>query len=401
MDEMTMRVRDVERRFLRWAWWVFPVVGAVVAMLTGGGFWAWVDGGTPWLDWRQAFTWRAAALAGAGMALAGAWGVLLGRKWPGWVVALVVAAGFAGAECAVRIPAAQTAFWLATRARQDAAGPNFMSEVCYVRLEEAAGRAAKAGAVVLSGTSQMLCGVDELELGRMLAPTGVIRREVSGMGPQCMMSAWSWIPFLKGDRSVQVRSEMDFTNQAEWRTAWYRPFLTWKTLPRLVRNAERGVCLSRWREMADCALAASLEGWRMRDGWREIAMNPWRRVKGEAETAKPEAADVASAGAPLAWCEWEWRAFVKEAERLKELGVELVVFEGDVNPVLHAARRAEMRREFERRMAEGAGKGLWRFVGEEEWGTGIGAGDWRDMTHVNAAGREKMTRAMGRVLQGK
>ena len=35
----------------------------------------------------------------------------------------------------------------------------------------------------------------------------------------------------------------------------------------------------------------------------------------------------------------------------------------------------------------------------EEWGTGVEAGDWRDMTHVNALGREKMTRAMGRVLK--
>jgi hypothetical protein len=40
----------------------------------------------------------------------------------------------------------------------------------------------------------------------------------------------------------------------------------------------------------DCAMAASLEGWRMRDGWREIAMNPWRRVKGAVAEAKPDTA---------------------------------------------------------------------------------------------------------------
>jgi hypothetical protein len=90
---------------------------------------------------------------------------------------------------------------------------------------------------------------------------------------------------------------------------------------------------------------------------------------------------------------------VEEAERLKEMGVELVVFEGDVNPVLHNAQRAEMRREFERRMEAGVAKGLWRFVGEEELAAGIGAEDWRDMTHVNVVGREKLTRAIGRVLE--
>ena len=220
------------------------------------------------------------------------------------------------------------------------------------------------------------------------------------MVPQKMLAVWPWIPFRRGDRNVQMRSEMDFTNQSAWRPAWYRPFLTWKTFPWLVRNAGGGVCWPRWREVVDCAMAASLEGWRMRDGWREIAMNPWRRPKGGVAAAKPEASDVAAANAPLTWCEWEWQAFVEGAERMKEMGVELVVLEGDVNPVLHDAQRAELRREFERRMAEGEEKGLWRFVGEEELGSGIEAEDWRDMTHVNGVGKEKLTRAGARVLGG-
>ena len=400
MDEMTMRVREAEGKFLRWGWWVFPAMGGIVAMLTGGGFWAWVDGEMPWLDWRQAWTMRGAVLAVAGLGAVGVWRVLLRRAWPGWLVALVVISGFAGVECAVRIPAVQTGFWLATRARLDVNGPNFMSEVCYIRLEEAAGREAEAGAVILSGTSQMLCGVDELELGRMLAPTAVIRREVSGMGPQNMLAAWSWIPFRRGARSVQVRSEMDFTDQAEWRTAWYRPFLTWRTLPWLMRNVGAAASWRHWNEMPDCAMAASLEGWRMRDGWREIVLHPWRRMPETVGEEEKEKAEAAVKMPTLVWSDWEWRAFVDEAERLKEMGVALWVFEGNVNPVLHDARRAETRAEFERRMEEGAAKGLWRFVTEKELDAGIEAADWRDMTHVNAAGREKLTRSMGRVLIG-
>lgn len=401
MDAMTMRVREAERKFLRGAWWLFPVAGLIVAMLTGGGFWAWVDGEIPWLDWRQALTVRGGVLAGVALVAVGVWRALLRRTWPGWVVALVLAAGLGAAECALRIPAVQTAFWLATRARLDVDGPNFMSEVCYIRLEETAGRDAAAGAVVLSGTSQMLCGVDELELGRMLAPMAVIRREVSGMGPQNMLAAWSWIPFRRGDRSVQVRSEMDFTDQAEWRTAWYRPFLTWETLPWLMRNAGASACWRHWDELPDCAMAATLEGWRMRDGWREIVMHPWRRVPG-ADGEEGKEKEGASVKMPaLVWSDWEWRAFVDEAERLKGMGVGLWVFEGDVNPVLHNARRAEVRAEFERRMAEGVEKGLWRFVGEAELDAGIEPDDWRDMTHVNATGREKLTRAIGRVLSEK
>lgn len=398
MDQATRSVREAERKFLKWGWWVFPLAGIVLAMLTGGGFWAWVDGQMPWLDWRQACTLRGAVMAVAGMMLALLWRMLLWRDWPAWVLALSGVLGFVCAEYAMRISPAQTAFWLATRARLDVQGPNFMSEVCYIRLEEAAGRTAKNGAVILSGTSQMLCGVDELELRRLLDPVPVIRREVSGMVPQKMLAAWSWIPFRRGDRSVQMRSEMDFTNQTQWRTAWYRPFLTWQTLPWLVRNAGGRVCWQRWRELLDCALAASLEGWRMRDGWREIAMNPWRRVNGGA-VAQPDKSDVVATEAPLEWCEWEWQAFVEEAEHLKDMGVELVVVEGDVNPVLHDARRAEMRREFERRMTTGVEQGLWKFVGEEELGAGIEAKDWKDMTHVNATGRVKLTKAIARVFE--
>jgi len=394
-DAATMRMREAERRFLKHWGWVFPTLGVLVTLLTGGGFWSWVDGGRPWLDWRQLWSWRALVLAGAGLAVVGLWRVLLARKWPGWATGLAVVAGFACVEGVVRIPAAQTAFWLATRARLDVHGPNFLSEVCYVRLEEAVGRQAESGAVVLSGTSQMLCGVDELELGRLLAPTAVIRREVSGMGPQNMVAAWPWIPFRRGDRSVQLRSEMDFTDQAEWRASWYRPFLTWETFPWLLRNAGAGVCARHWKEVVDCALAASFEGWRMRDGGREIALHPWGRVAVQTGTAsdKPPAEPL-----KLVWNEWEWRAFVSEAERLKEEGVGLVVFEGDVNPVLHNEGRTAMRREFERRMKAGEEDGLWRFVGEEELHAGIAAEDWRDMTHVNSVGRAKLTRAMGRVL---
>ena len=59
-----------------------------------------------------------------------------------------------------------------------------------------------------------------------------------------------------------------------------------------------------------------------------------------------------------------------------------------------------MRREFERRMAEGEAVGLWRFFGEEQLCPEIEAGDWRDMTHVNQTGREKLTRVMGKLLSG-
>lgn len=399
MDDSEMSVRTAERLFLRRWGWVFPVAGLLVAMLTGGGFWAWVDSERPCLDWRQLFTWRAAVLGGAGAAFWWVWAVLVPKRCRGWVPVLLAVLGFSVVEIALRIPALQTAFWLATRARLDIHGPNFMSEVCYVRLEEAAGRTADSPAVILTGTSQMLCGVDELELGRVLAPIPVIRREVSGMVPQNMLAMWPWIPFRRGDRCVQLRSEMDFTNQSEFRASWFRPFLTWRSLPMVLENAGRAVCRQHWREVADCAMAASLEGWRMRDGWREIALAFWKRNEKILPENDGEARKEDEGGKPLIWAEREWRAFEKTAELLQGAGIEFWVFEGDVNPVLYNAERMSLRAEVERRMMAGAAEGKWRFVPLAAQGTGIGPEDWADMVHLNQEGRAKLTRAMGQKLK--
>ncbi len=398
MEDLEMSVREVERQFLRWWGWMFPAAGLLVAMLTGGGFWAWVDCERPWLDWRQLFTWRAAVLGGAGAAFWGAWAALVSKRCRRWVAVVLAVLGVGASEVVTRMSVPQTAFWLAVRARKDALYGWFTSEMCYVRLEEAAGTAPRDSAVILVGTSQMTCGVDERELGRMLAPTPVIRRAVSGLGPQNMLAMWPWIPFRPGDRCVQLRSEMDFTNQGEFRSAWYRPFLTWKSLSMVLGNAGREVCMRHWREVVDCAMAASMEGWRMRDGWREIVLNFWER----SEIVRPgsgKSREWDEANKPLVWAEWEWRAFEKAAELLRAAGVEFWVFEGDVNPVLHNTERMTVRAEVERRMAEGASEGKWRFVPLGEQRAGIGAEDWADMVHLNQMGRDKLTRAIGRRLK--
>ena len=128
MDAAKVKVRDAERWLLSRWWWVFPSVAVLLAMLTGGGFWAWVEGGRPWLDWRQAFTLRSVAFVVAGLAVVVGWRLFLNRKWPGWAVWMLAASGFACVELAVRNPAAQTAFWLAAENRIPAkANMSFMT----------------------------------------------------------------------------------------------------------------------------------------------------------------------------------------------------------------------------------------------------------------------------------
>jgi hypothetical protein len=384
-----MRVRESERRFLRHWGWVFPAAGLLLACLTGGGFWAWVDGQTPWLDWRQLFTWRAAVLGGAGAAFWGMWRGLSNVRCRGWIAVALAALGFAAAECAVRIPAAQTAFWLATRAR------SYFPDACYVRLEEVAGRQDDRPGIVLAGSSQMVFGVDEHLLGKMLAPKPVLRREIAGMWSQSMLAMWGYFPFRRGDVCVQVRSEFDFLKKPEFDVDWYRPMASLSGLPAVFHTAGWRLLAKNWRKVPDYTLATALECWRMRDGMGKLVLHCWR-----GEKKKGDASSTVWPERELTWLDWQWRAFEKAADMLKDDGVEFWVFEGGVNPLMYTQGVRDKHEEFLRRMAEGAAEGKWRFVTLEEQDAGIEPDDWADMTHLNAVGREKLTRAMGRVLAG-
>lgn len=266
MDEMTIRVREAERRFLRWAWWVFPAAGLGVAMLTGGGFWAWVDGGRPWLDWRQALTARGAVLAFAALAAVGAWRALLSRTWPGWMVALIVASGFAVTECAVRIPAVQTAFWLAARDR------GYWPEAGTVRLEEVAGRGEDRPGIILAGSSQMRFGVDDELLRQLMPSVPVVRRAIGGMWSQSMLAMWGRFSFRPGDLCVQIRSPFDFLGKSEFDADWFRPVASMEGAGMVLRTAGWRIIFRNGGKVVDYLLATSLEGWRMRDGMRELVV---------------------------------------------------------------------------------------------------------------------------------
>lgn len=180
----------------------------------------------------------------------------------------------------------------------------------------------------------------------------------------------------------------------EFDADWNRPLASMAGLPAVFETAGGRILAKHWRETIDYVLAALTENWRMRDGMGKIVGHVWR---GERKKSKGDRKEWS--GTKAGWSEWQWRAFEKSAEMMKSAGVELWLFEGGVNSALAAAGVGKWHGEFETRMKSGAAAGKWRFIPREELEAGIGEEDWRDMTHVNAAGREKLTRAMGRVLK--
>ncbi len=394
-------VRQAEEAFLRKAWWLFPVAGAVVSLAFGGPFWAWVAGEPPEIRWANLYGLRAGLAAAAGLGIPAAWWLGLRLKRPGFWVGLGVLVLVAGAEFALRSTRVQVALWLAAQQRLDP-GQHFMREVCYVRLEEATGRDASAPAVLLVGSSQMLHGVDDHRLRELLQPMPVIRRAMFGLTPLKALAMRAYLPFRASDVCVLYLSEFDFTNQEEFPFAWFRPYASWQTLPAVVACVPWTARIRHWRQLADSAVAATTEWWRARDFLDRIAFRFSGRGPGMAPAGvRTEAAALADrARGELHFTDAEWRAFRRFAAQAAERRVELMVFEGEVSPGLQSAERAQAKEAVRRLVSGFVASGYGRYVPLAEQDLALTDGDWLDLTHLNASGREKLTRRIAQELAG-
>ena len=392
-------VQELERAFLRKAWWLFPAVGALASLLIGGPFWAWVAGQSSVLPWTRLFSLRAAAWALAFLGLPMLWRAGLRFRPSGIVVGGLALGIVLVAEGLLRSPWIQAPLWLATRARL-AEEQSFMREVCYVRLEESAGRRASSPAVVLVGSSQVLKGVDDGLLRELIKPTPVIRRATGGMSPLKALAMRSCIPFRPEDVCVLYLSEFDFTNQDEFPYAWFRPFASWASLPATLECIPPAVTCRHWRQLADYALAATTEWWRVRDFLRQLVFRFWR-LEPPAAIARPVSGPPAGTPEPQAVSPFstaEWKAFQRFARDLAQERVRLLVFEGDVNPALHSPARLQAKAHARELLSKLDAQPHAGFVSLEAQALALGAEHWSDMTHLNAEGRQRLTRRMAQEL---
>ena len=386
-------VREVEQAFLKKGWWLFPVLGLWMGVAKGGPFWKWVEGEIPFpIPWSHLLSVHAVGLAILFSLVPIAWRLGMRIRCARGRVFLLALTLVMGMDVALQSSFFQAPLWLAARVRLDR-DQHFMREVCYVRLEEAAGRQADSPAVLLMGSSQVLCGVDEQLLRRLIFPKPVIRRAMFGMTPLKALSMLSYVPLREEDLCVQYLSELDFTNQDEFPYAWFRPYASWSTLPTVMNCVDPVVRLRQWRHGMDYAMAASFEWFRDRDFLRQIAFHFWGR-EAVSEDQAPSVSPVPlviQAPHQIVFSSGEQRAFERFLQYLSERKVDLLVFEGDVNPVLHSPERLLARIQTRESLLASLSKRGFHYVSLEEQGLTMGAEYWNDMTHLNEEGREQLT----------
>ena len=396
-------VQEVEKALLRKGWWLFPVTGLGLGLVQGGPFWKWVEGGLSFsIPWSRLLSADAVGLALLFCLVPMAWAFSLKIRCSRWRILLLVIAVVMGADLALRSEILQSPLWLAARARLEP-DQSFMREACYVRLEEAAGRQDDRPSVLLMGSSQVLWGVDEQQLRKRIEPKPVIRRAMYGMTPLKALSMLAYVPLRADDLCVQYLSELDFTNQDEFPYAWFRPYASWSTWPDVIRCVGPAVAIRQWRHVLDYAMAASFECFRDRDFLRQIAFHFWGkdRSSDDAVLSAVPVPVVSQSPFSISFVPGEKRACERFLEKLSERKVNLLVFEGEVNPVLHSPERLMARTQTREELVAGMAKKGFRYVSREEQGLSLGADYWHDMTHLNAAGRELLTQRIAQeILDG-
>jgi hypothetical protein len=389
-----MDTRAAERLFLRRFWWGFPLAGWVASLAWGGAFWRWVEGANPLPLDGVALAGPLNWLCALGFLLIPAvWRLLLPVRLPRGAALIGALIAVSLAEGLLRTATLQAPLWLASRSRLEP-DQHFMREVCYVRLEETDGRWNSAPGLVLVGSSQVLCGVDEHLLRDLVRPVPVIRRAVFGLTPLKALSMATYVPYRPGDVCVQYLSEMDFTDQDVFPHSWFRPFASWRTWRLVMTSISFPDRLRHWRRAVDYALGATSETWRARDFIRQIALH-FRGARADASvlTGAPDLpALVDNARAELHFMPGEQRAFLTYAGWLQQQGVDLLVFEGDVSPALHSASRLRAKQKVRQKFADMAAQGILRYVPMTEQGLNLTADHWGDYTHLNETGRERLTR---------
>ena len=405
-------------RFWRRAF-LFASVGGLVVALPFHTWWPWIlsagkEGARPeWGLGRAGLCLWAGVAAFPLLALAGLWlQRRLSSRQRGVVILVAVGACVLTAEAAIRTRSIQSNFWVAVLSRLDPSDwgmrepamlhyENLNAAKLYDEPLAAPGIARIPEGMAIFGSSQGAVNFDRDLMSRALGHP-VIRRSLNGMFAFEMCAARQLLVVPRVQTAIFYLSPLDLAANVNVRADWMRSVITPQTWLDLVAVLKPRLALENARPLSELALAARLRLWAFRDGARWLLFHlagrpsdPPSRQAGAAPSAPP----VKPLVIKPEYVEASFRGYEHLFAQLRELDYDIVVFQGEINPILRRQIDDAYWMPMEGRMRAFFETNGIAHVSLEHYQPRIAPDDWRDNTHLNEKGRQKLTEAVVRYLQ--
>lgn len=322
------------------------------------------------------------------------------RRWP--IAPLLAVLGVLAIELALRSFTGQSLFWQAVRARSG--NQHQAREVSLFREEAAACRRANGPApgIVLLGSSQLVYGVDTSEVARQTGQP-VYRRAVAGLFIAELVASQEFSNFHPDNHLALMLSAFDFGARDGLFVDAIRPQATLTGIQHLWAAADWPFRLRYWRTFMDLHLAARCDLWRSRDYARFLLEHPFSpahipATPVQSETLTEQKRAYGHLGSNPAMVHLCYRAFARFLADMASKCRQITVLEGRVNPTYPSPEFAPLALDVRQFLAQQQQLGHIRFIPIEEQHIDLPVSVWRDMTHVNAIGRTRLTRLFAQCL---
>lgn len=317
-------------------------------------------------------------------------------------IVLFSLAVIAGAEGLIRHRLVQGHFWVAVLERMDASDwvMREPAQLHYDNLHPDESPAARRGISVF-GSSQSAVNLDRQVLAEQLGRP-VYRRALAGMLALETCSAQYMLAVPRTGTAVFYMSPMDVAGTTSVRANWMRSLISPQSWRDVVQVLGPDLAWKNRRPLAELAVAAHLRLWAFRDFVRWLIFHLAGRTPAPTQLRPGESTEPPRQQQFViepAYVEASFRGYGMVLDNLKRRGFDVVVFQGEVNPVFRRQIADSQWRALEERIKTFLQERQTCYVPLGEYRPGIELRDWADNTHMNVEGRRKLTAAVVSSLQ--
>lgn len=317
------------------------------------------------------------------------------------LVLMVTLSGVLCSEFLVRNVYIQRNFWKAVISRLDPSDWA-MREPAFLHFDtlRSPDRKDYQRAISIFGSSPAATNIDRDELARRL-DRPVIRRALAGTFALEMCSARHMLSVPVVETALFYMSPLDFAGNTAVRADWMRSKISPQSWRDVVSILGPDLALENKRALAELFLASYSKLWAFRDYFLWLLMHmaglPLPEQHKHAVDALPPQQAVVLKEAYIQASKRGYQFFMTG---LKDLGFNVIVFEGQINPVLRGQFSDEYWVLTQSYMASFCRSNNFRFVPLSEYKPDVHDANWIDNTHLNSAGCQNVTDAIIHYLIG-